>query len=235
MSAPVSFEGFLDRLGAPARISVLAPHPDDETCGCGGFLALCARAGLAVSVILATDGGASHEHSPSHGEARLKQVRRAEMARALRRLGVAAPVARLDLPDGDCERLDAAGLAPARRRLARRLSAFRPDLVLAPWRRDPHGDHRAAHHLARGALPRGARLVEYDVWTALTGAPADQPRKGEVERVALDIRPVLSAKRRALQAHASQLGRRITDDPGGFAFTRGEQRRLLAPVEHYFL
>ncbi|MGJ3232422.1 MAG: PIG-L deacetylase family protein [Oceanicaulis sp.] len=238
MTGAIAFDAFHARLGRPERILVLAPHPDDETCGCGGLLAMAAAAGVRIDVVLLTDGTASHRASDSHPPARLAALRRAEMARALRRLNCRARPVRLGLPDGDCELLSATDLAPARRRLERVLRRAAPDLILAPWRRDPHGDHRAGAVIARRAAVRAApraRLAEYDVWTALTGEPGDQPRPGEVDPVALDVRPVLSAKRRALAAHASQLGRRITDDPDGFAFTRAQRRALLSPVERYFL
>lgn len=52
--------------GGGARLVVLAAHPDDETLGCGGLLADAARAGADITVLLATDGEASHPHSRTH-------------------------------------------------------------------------------------------------------------------------------------------------------------------------
>ena len=45
--------------GGPRRVLVVAPHPDDETVGAGGVAALHVAAGDAVTVVVATDGGAS--------------------------------------------------------------------------------------------------------------------------------------------------------------------------------
>ena len=223
-------------LGAPRRVLAVIPHPDDESAGCGGCLALAARAGIQIVLVLVTDGEASHRSSRSHPPARLKQVRRAELRGALRRLGVAARPIRLGLPDGDCEQLTDEGLAPARRRLARTIRRTRPDLVLTPWRRDPHGDHRAASRIAREASAATAtRLVEYDVWTRLTGGPNDQPRGGEAAPVDLDVSPVRRLKRLALERHRSQLGRLVGDDPDGFALSRRERRALTGGHERYYL
>ena len=37
-------------------VLVLAPHPDDETIGCGGCAALYAQAGIPVRALVMTDG-----------------------------------------------------------------------------------------------------------------------------------------------------------------------------------
>src|SRR5690242_3162214 len=45
--------------GDGQRVLLLAPHPDDETIGCGGTLALHALAGDEVTVCIVTDGSRS--------------------------------------------------------------------------------------------------------------------------------------------------------------------------------
>ena len=49
-------------VGLPAfrRVVVLSAHPDDESLGCGGTMALLAAAGAEVSLVIATDGEATH-------------------------------------------------------------------------------------------------------------------------------------------------------------------------------
>ncbi|WP_262895303.1 PIG-L family deacetylase [Hymenobacter lapidiphilus] len=42
---------------------VIAPHPDDESLGCGGLLALLARANVPVWCVLMSDGTMSHPNS----------------------------------------------------------------------------------------------------------------------------------------------------------------------------
>lgn len=45
------------------RLVIVAPHPDDETLGCGLLIAAAVRAGVRVAVIALTDGQASHPGS----------------------------------------------------------------------------------------------------------------------------------------------------------------------------
>ena len=59
---------------------VLAPHPDDEVFGCGGFSALVAAAGGRVVPVLLTDGGAGDFSGGSDGAAYVA-TRRAESER----------------------------------------------------------------------------------------------------------------------------------------------------------
>ncbi len=85
--------------------------------------------------------------------------------------------------------------------------------MLAPWRRDPHPDHRAAWQpiaraLGSGPYPthgrgRGVRLIEYLIWSWELAASGDAPRSGEVVPWRLDISAVLPRKLSAIAAHRS--------------------------------
>ena len=151
----------------PARVVVVAPHPDDEVLGVGGLLALLAAAGSAVELVAVTDGEASNPGGsvPPH---ELAARRRVETAAALDRLGVRARVAHLQLPDGGAEDLEEPVLDAL---------ALRPDeWLLAPWSRDGHPDHEAVGRACATAAARdGARLLAFPVWAWHWGAPADLP------------------------------------------------------------
>ena len=64
---------------------VLAPHPDDESLGCGGLIAAAAAAGLPLRVVVVSDGTGSH---PAVPPARLKALREAETRAAIAALGL---------------------------------------------------------------------------------------------------------------------------------------------------
>jgi len=195
------------------RALILAPHPDDESLGCGGLIAAACAAGLAPAVVILTDGAASHPHSTSHPPARLAALREAEARQALAILGLPAqnlfllrePDTRLTAHDALIERL--AAIAAAQNCGA----------VIGPWAGDPHCDHEAAAVIAQAvAIRAGMRLLSYPVWGWLReDGPAIQ-----VQGWRLDISAQRELKRRAIAAHVSQYGKVITDSPGGFSLPK---------------
>ena len=76
--------------------------------------------------------------------------------------------------------------------------------LLAPWRQDPHTDHRAAGRAARQAAHRtDSQLLEYPIWAWHQLLPADLP----CER-ALRLDLTDDERRRkadAIAAHTSQV------------------------------
>jgi LmbE family N-acetylglucosaminyl deacetylase len=140
---------------------VIAPHPDDETIGCGGTLALLANAGSEVRVVVATDGEASLEGAC--GAREVGRRRRLREIAACERLGVGPPTF-LGLPDAGLERCSSLLFDL----LAQQLEGFEPDIIFAPWMLDGHPDHRAvASSVARLALPSWSVIWTYEVWASL--------------------------------------------------------------------
>ena len=72
------------------RALILAPHPDDESIGCGGLIAAACAAGTPPVVLILTDGAASHPGSLTYPSARLRAVREAEALAATDILGLPA-------------------------------------------------------------------------------------------------------------------------------------------------
>ena len=163
------FAGLLARTSATHGVVCIAPHPDDESAGTGGLLALCADGGIPVSVVIVTDGGASHPGSIEWPRERLAALRRAETTAALEVLGVKGPPVFLDLPDAATPTLSPCADDAALATLVAHLKNRQPGVVLTTWRREPHCDHRYAYDLARRAVAsQDCRLVEYLVWTPLS-------------------------------------------------------------------
>ena len=206
----------LDAITGGRATLVLAPHPDDESLGCGGLIAeACARGRPPVVAVL-TDGTMSHPNSPSYPAPRLKALREEEARAAVECLGLGA------------DRLHFLGLrdtavpgegAAFQDTVARLVGLIRQhDLgsILVTWEHDPHADHVAAHRIAAAvARMAGVRLIAYPVWGWTLPANRCLPG-GPTTGARLDIARHLPAKRRAIAAHASQHSALIADDPQAF-------------------
>ncbi len=128
--------------GVPSRVLVIAPHPDDETLGCGGTLLKWKASGAQIHWLIVTgiEGvqGFSEERVKSRG-------REIETVAGLYSFDsyhpCNFPAAQLDtLPKGD--------VVGAIGRVIRKLE---PDTVLVPYRNDVHSDHAVVFDAAVSA------------------------------------------------------------------------------------
>jgi N-acetylglucosamine malate deacetylase 1 len=172
------------------NILVIAPHPDDETIGCGGALARHAAKADRITVAFLTSGELGLKALPREEAWR---IREAEAKTAARCLGLK----RLEffrLPDWGLDQHLKTGAGLLRPLLIRE----RPKLIYLPHPLDWHPDHRAALPLLRQALRAlqmsPPELRAYEVWTPLS----------EYDHVE-DISRMMPTKLRALRAHRSQL------------------------------
>jgi LmbE family N-acetylglucosaminyl deacetylase len=201
---------------APGTALILAPHPDDETLGCGGLIAALCEAGRPPLVICVTDGAASHPGSVSIPPDHLATLRAEELRAACGILGLPANrIHFLGLSDTQAPR-HGATFERAARAIASLAKDHLAETIFATWPHDPHGDHEAVAAIAtRAAELSQARLTYYPVWGWLL--PPDRPFDAPAPTGArFDITTHLPAKRRAIAAHASQYTDLITDSPQGF-------------------
>jgi LmbE family N-acetylglucosaminyl deacetylase len=212
-------------LGLPAV--VFAPHPDDETLGCGGTIVRKRRAGARVALVFLTDGSASHPGLIKPEE--LRERRAAEAVAAARVLGVSpGDVSLLGFPDGRLSGHE----EEAARRVAEILGRERPAEVFVPYRRDGPPDHEAATRIVLAALRAagvGATVCEYPIWfwhywpwtgslgrgrQALHRLRVNLRATGELLRRfrwCVRVGGVLDVKRRALAEHRSQMEHLVPD------------------------
>lgn len=199
---------------------VIAPHPDDESLGCGGTIALLRKAGLPVFVIFISDGTLSHPNSKKYPSEKLRQLRESEALHALQILQVpAANASFMRLKDRSVPTVNSLDFEEAVNKLAQKLRAIQPQTVLVTWEKDPHPDHRASWEILNKAvnqLTQKPRILQYLIWIWELGEQADVPNQQHLKWFYTNIDTVAEIKKNAVAAHVSQVSRLIDDDPDGF-------------------
>jgi len=228
------------RLGADiGNLLVLAPHPDDESLGCGGLIKLIKNLGKKVYVVFITSGSASHPNSKTHPADVLAKTREAEALKACQNLGLDSENLHfIQQQDGKLVQLDTIALEKLSLEIYRIFEHKSINTVAMPWRRDPHPDHIVTHNLGDLILGKlGAEItkMEYPIWLWKNGKPADWPLNAEVKPYRLDITEVFNFKWNAIKAHRSQLGEIITDDRYGFVLTEELLEPFNSNTEYFFL
>jgi LmbE family N-acetylglucosaminyl deacetylase/glycosyltransferase involved in cell wall biosynthesis len=213
-----------------ARILVLAAHPDDESFGAGGTLALSAGKAEAIRIWIATDGTGQEGVTPE-GARDYAARRREETVAAAAALGLEEPrfagLADRSLSGADSSRVLEAAIRDE-------LADFRPDLVLCPSPSEIHPDHRAL-----------ARVLFEAVASSRPGDPDHDRfrllRIGFYElshpilpNVLVDIAPVAEKKDEALASYVSQQS--VRDYAGAIRGLNAYRRLTLSgrgPVEAF--
>jgi len=213
------------------RLAAVFAHPDDDTYGVGGTVALHADQGIEVTAVLATSGDAGRIFHPSLATRQnLGKVREAEDRASWAELGVKTALHFLRYPDGGLAGVPGDELVG---RIVELLAEARPDVVVTfgPEGVTGHEDHiaigqatTAAFHQARGrSTAEGfARLLyvaipqsNLDRWNALLrerGMDPLDPTQPFVPRgvpdetiaVIVDCSPVYERKLEALRQHKTQ-------------------------------
>ena len=171
------------------NVLVIAPHPDDESLGCGGALCLHADKGDRVVAVFLSSGELGLKQL---APAQAWEIREREARKAAKIIGL-AELFFLRQPDWylrASKKKAAAALHPI---LKREL----PKLIYLPHPREWHPDHQAALPILRAAV-KLARIAKpelrgYEVWTPLS----------DFDHVE-NISAVMSRKLRAVRAHRSQ-------------------------------
>ena len=238
-----------ETLCRPRAAMVFAPHPDDETLGCGGTVVKLRRAGVDVHIVFMTDG--RHSHDAHMAPPQLAAMRAQEAQAAAAELGVSTEqVTCLAWEDGQLT----AHQADAQAQVVALLAAHRPAAVFVPFRHDGPADHAATWRVVRGALQTHGHTVdvyEYPVWFWLHWPRAPIPRRGDgflrhvvittlqsgcgwrmagIFRRRIYVGDVLDRKWAALLRHRTQL-HRMQNDPSWSTLTDVAGGEWLA---HFF-
>ncbi|MEO5999684.1 MAG: PIG-L deacetylase family protein [Chitinophagaceae bacterium] len=218
---------------------VFAPHPDDESLGCGGMIAVLHSMGNPVFVVFVSDGSMSHPGSIKFPADVLSALRAREALEALSYLQVpASQTVFMGLKDGSVPNVGEPGFEKAVETIRGYLEMIEPGTIILPWRRDTHADHRACWSLVKDALRTANKKIlqlEYPLWLWERGLADDLPRHYEVKIRSVDISRWLAVKQKAIAAHQSQVTRMIDDDPGGFWLSPEMLAHFRGPEEIFFI
>jgi LmbE family N-acetylglucosaminyl deacetylase len=196
----------LGQAGGP--VVAIYAHPDDADLSCGGTLARWAADGVAVHLVVCTDGAKGTGDAAVEPET-LAARRAVEMEEAARRLGITAQH-HLGYPDGEL-----GDLGPLRAELVAMVRRLRPHTVLCP---DPtavffgedyynHRDHRALGFAALDALSPASALPHYYPEAGAAHQVDTVLMSGTLEpTVWVDISSVIDDKVAAVACHRSQFG-----------------------------
>jgi LmbE family N-acetylglucosaminyl deacetylase len=214
-------------LSAQTRLLAVAPHPDDETLGCGLLIQQVLAAGGAVHLLLLTDGD-NNPWPQRYIERRLRigdserqrwgVRRRSEAMHAIRHLGLSAdalePLGWLDMNVTRRLRDDTSASIAALQSI---ISSFGPTLVCFPALEDSHPDHGAAHVLCRLAL------------AGISPAPVQWAYPvhggGDLSEYPIRIDPTPGQQQRKLQA--------LTEHRSQMVLSGARMRRLALSPERY--
>ena len=167
------------------NILVFAPHPDDETLGCGGALCLHADKGDRLAVVFLTSGELGLKHLPKE---QAWKIRETEARAAAKILGV-NELEFLRCRDWEMNE----DLSEPLQLLRPIIQRQQPDLIYLPHPLEWHPDHKAVIRIVE-QLNVSVELRGYEVWSPM-------PEHDHV----VDITAVWERKVAALRCHASQL------------------------------
>jgi len=192
-------------------VIILAPHPDDETLGCGGTIAKKVNDGYRVLIVIMTDGRHSftlvEDVDSDLKPQELKEMRKNEVKTAARILGVPEEnLCFLEFEDGSLEHNE----KEAREKIISILRRNPPTEVYYTSEKDFNPDHRATNRIAGGAVKKlGFHILQYEYSVTQTYArvgPLIDSLLNVFRRnlVSVDISKFVDLKKRAIKEFKSQ-------------------------------
>src|SRR3954467_8842157 len=175
-------------------VLVLAPHPDDETFGCGGTIRMLTESGVDVDVAFVTRGELGMNGAAERTAEAARQMAAVRTREAQAACGVLGVRSVFFLEGSDTRVRDEPHLAERIAALLRHDSYGR---VFCPWPQDAHDDHQATFHWLTQAVALAQQPISfwlYEIWKPLpanTYVPIDR---------------TLEAKRQAIEQYQSQIG-----------------------------
>lgn len=176
-----------DRSILKGKVLVFAPHPDDETLGCGGAITLHRARGDGVKIIVVTDGSKGYKECETRDYVAL---RKQESQTAFSVLGVED----YEFLDFEDQGFDISEMTY--KIFMNKIKEFQADVIYCPSLKEIHRDHvmtAAVVMACLKSLGRPIQTLEYEI-----SNPVDA-------NILVDITSVIETKKSALSCYKSQL------------------------------
>ena len=191
------------------KVLVVAPHPDDETLGCGGTLLRHKKEGDQIHWLIATEMTAGCGFS-----AQAIRTRQGEIEKVSR----AYPFDSIHTLPFPSTRLDTLPLSDMIQKIGEVLQRLEPDILYLPYREDAHSDHRIVFDAATACtkwfrFPFIKRVLAYE-----TISETDfnlKPQTAFSPNSFVDISSFVGKKLEIMKIYASEVGE--------FPFPRSER------------
>lgn len=203
--------------GADGKVLVIAPHPDDETLGCGGTLLRMREEGAQLAWLIVTAVSEQSGWTPERVRERDREIDRVTQLMGF------AQVFNLRLPTGQ---LDQVPMWDLINQFASVFKSFEPELVLFPSAADAHTDHRVVSHAVVACTkwfryPSVKRVLAYETISETGYGLGDEMIFSP--NYFVDIGPYVERKLEVMATYHSEMG--------AFPFPRSaEAIRALATV-----
>lgn len=204
------------------NIVVIAPHPDDETLGCGGTLFRLRAEGKRIHWIRVTQMSPRSGYSVSSISRREKEIKAIEKFYRFN--------SSWDLGFSPCS-LDQIPKSDLIFKLKKVINEIKPDTLFVPFPGDAHSDHRAAFDAVLTAAkwfraPSVKNIYTYETLSE-TGFKLDPTQKSFVPNLYINITSFLQKKINAMKTYQSEWGKhpfpRSADTMKALALLRGSE------------
>ena len=175
------------------NVLIIAPHPDDETLGCGGTIRLLIESKKKVKVLFLTSGDKANPNLLNSSQSHITDyslLREKEAENALKVLGV-SDYEFLRFPDRELRE----NYKTVLEKNLRIFEDYKPDIIYTPSMVELNPDHRTAAKIAM-KLQRMHPLLKIAFYEITTPVRPN---------VLIDITSVFNKKKRAIKQYKSQL------------------------------
>ncbi|TBL73007.1 PIG-L deacetylase family protein [Paenibacillus thalictri] len=192
------------------QVVVIAPHPDDETLGCGGTLLKHVNSGDRIHWVIFTKARVEDGFSPRLIDKRIEEIAQVAAVYPF------SSVHKLDFP---AAKLDTVALGEMVQQLSTVFKQLQPEIVYLPYPGDVHSDHKMVFDATIACTkwfryPGIERILVYETLSE-TEFGINPDLNGFRPNVFMDISAFLEQKIQIMSMFESEIGE--------FPFPRSEQ------------